>query len=198
MAVGGEPQGRSRVLFGVFRKHVQGRRTMKPCSSHSGSGFFLVVGLLLIAANTLEFFHGTHVAGSDATAATYSHGILHVSIPYHGLRFGGGRLILEVRDPENGIVGRAERRVETEVTMRNRGRKTSSWRRRSKWKTWFWHRLRYHFCLQRRGGGAGGHRVDFVMIIRMPVVHVLGQQFLSGGRTPAALRIIGYADSVCA
>ncbi len=69
-------------------------------------GFFFVVGLLLIAATLPEFFHGTHVAGSESPAATYSHGTLRVSIPYHGLRSGGGRLILEVLDPENGIVGR--------------------------------------------------------------------------------------------
>ena len=72
-------------------------------------GFFLVVGLLLIAATLPEFFHGTHVAGSESLAATYSHGILHVSIPYHGLRSGAGRLILEFWT-KNGIVGRSERR----------------------------------------------------------------------------------------
>jgi len=51
--------------------------------------------------------------GSESPAVTYSHGALHVTVPYHGLRSGSGRLILEVLDPENGIVGRSERLVET-------------------------------------------------------------------------------------
>lgn len=150
-------------------------------------GFFFVVGLLLIAATLPEFFHGTHVAGSESPVATYSHGVLHVNIPYHGLRSGGGRLILEVLDPENGIVGRSERRVET-------GNDAKSWQEDVKLAKAIdvddlvWHRLRYRFAYA--DGTAGPEGIESIsQIIRMPVVHVLGQQsYLAGGL--AAVRII--------
>ena len=44
-------------------------------------------------------------------AATYSRGNLSVSIPYHSVRSGGGRLVTEILDPEDHVLGRAEHTV---------------------------------------------------------------------------------------
>ena len=42
-------------------------------------------------------------------AATYTHGNLVVTIPYHGASEGSGRLVAELLDPEDNVLGRAER-----------------------------------------------------------------------------------------
>ena len=151
-------------------------------------GFFFVVGLLFIAATLPEFFHGTQAVGSESPAVTYSHGTLHVSIPYHALHSGAGRLILEVLDPEDGIVGRSERRVEI-------GDDKKSWQAVVKFLKTIdvddlaWHRLRYRF-IYNDGTAAGLECTESISeILRLPVVHVLGQQsYLAGG--PAAVRVI--------
>ena len=40
--------------------------------------------------------------GAQATVATYSEGVLHVSLPCHNLRPGTGQLRLEILDPDGG------------------------------------------------------------------------------------------------
>ena len=50
---------------------------------------------------------------AESPAATYSHGILRASIPYHATRTGGGQLTLEILDPEDHVVGRMQRQVNT-------------------------------------------------------------------------------------
>src|SRR6185436_7880259 len=68
---------------------------------------------LLIAATVIvQSFQPTRAASSTGGAASYSRGTLHLTLPYHAAREGGGLLIVEVLDPEDGVVGRAERNVE--------------------------------------------------------------------------------------
>ena len=47
-------------------------------------------------------------ANGKSLTVTWSHGALSVSIPYHAARAGSGRLVIEILDPEDQILGRAE------------------------------------------------------------------------------------------
>src|SRR5579872_4252359 len=50
---------------------------------------------------------------ADASAsATYSHGVLYLTIPYHGQQAGNGKLTMEVLNPEDEVLGRAEAHVD--------------------------------------------------------------------------------------
>jgi hypothetical protein len=70
----------------------------------------ITVALLTITAfATLQLFQ---VEGSSPSPiATYSHGLLHLSIPYHAAHAGTGRLKMEVLDPEDQVLGSAERQM---------------------------------------------------------------------------------------
>jgi hypothetical protein len=78
--------------------------------TNEGFWFFLIVGLLIVVVIvSVEPFQA---ANNNAVVATYSRGVLYVTIPYHAPRAGMGRLTLEVLDPEDEVVGRAERRLD--------------------------------------------------------------------------------------
>ena len=64
--------------------------------------FLLVAGVVFSPAH----------ARAEQVAATYTHGNLSVTIPYHSAHAGSGRLVAEILDPEDHILGRAERTVE--------------------------------------------------------------------------------------
>ena len=120
--------------------------------------------------------------------ATYSQGLLRVTIPYHALRAGVGRLTMEVLDPEDHVLARREQRVE--VTDRQ-GR----WQDEIKLdhalslEDLVWHRLRYWFEYDGAEHVATEGTESISEILRRPVVHILGQQsYLTGG--PAAVRVI--------
>src|SRR5256885_13804089 len=73
--------------------------------------FFAGAALVTTSLLFMPAFQGSP-AGGESAAATWSHGVLHVTIPYHGLHTGTGQLTVEVLDPEDEILGRSERRVE--------------------------------------------------------------------------------------
>src|ERR1700730_12447885 len=161
---------------------------MKASSPGNNAGFWflLIVGLLIIVVIvSVEPFQA---ANNNAVVATYSHGVLYVTIPYHAPRAGMGRLTLEVLDPEDEVVGRAERRLDiaggtgrwqTEVRLDKEPALDDL----------VWHRVRYRFEYgDRREVGLEGTE-SISQILRMPVVHILGQQsYLTGGL--AAVRVI--------
>src|ERR1700687_4329761 len=58
-------------------------------------------------------FQEFQAAGSELTAsATYVHGVLDLTIPYHAAHAGAGQLTVEVLDPEDQILGRVDQPVE--------------------------------------------------------------------------------------
>ena len=120
--------------------------------------------------------------------ATYSHGVLHMTIPYQALPRGAGRLTIEVLDPEDHVLGRREQRVE--VTERQ-----GQWQDEIKLDRWLslddlvWHRLRYRLEYDDTNNIALERTESISQILRRPVVHILGQQsYLTGGQ--AAVRVI--------
>jgi hypothetical protein len=49
---------------------------------------------------------------SRSITATYTHGIVHLTIPYHMTTVGQGTLITEVLDPDDRVLGRSEQHLE--------------------------------------------------------------------------------------
>jgi hypothetical protein len=104
--------------------------------------FILTVFLTIAAFVVLRPFQAS--GGAPATVATYSHGLLHLTIAYHAARSGAGQLTMEVLDPEDNVLGRAERQVDV---ARGNGR----WQDEIKLEKplpsddLVWHRVRYRF-----------------------------------------------------
>src|SRR5262249_9562192 len=124
----------------------------------------------------------------ESVAATYSQGSLRVTVPYAALHNGPGKLTVEVLDPEEKVLARAERQVEITTGK-------GQWRGELKPASapavgeLVWQRLRYRFEYDGQKDAALEGTESISEILRRPVMHILGQQsYLSGG--PAAVRVI--------
>jgi hypothetical protein len=124
----------------------------------------------------------------DSTAATYFRGSLHVTIPYQAARAGAGQLTIEVLDPEDKVVGRAQHAVNSTDGKGN-------WEEQVKLSKAIppddlvWHRMHYRFLYADGKSKAIEGMESISQILRTPVVHILGQQtYLTGG--PAAVRVV--------
>jgi hypothetical protein len=157
--------------------------------THRGPISIFVAGMIL--AGSLALILAQSQADSrdrGAVSAIYANGTLRVSIQHEAGRAGIGRLSVEVLDPEDRAIGRAERHVEI-------GTHAGNWRheitlpRSLATDDLVWHRLRYQFTYDREAAPAfhGIHSIS--QILRQPVVHVLGQQSYPSGGT-AAVRLI--------
>ena len=148
--------------------------------------FTFAVFLAIAAFVVLQPFQAS--GGAPSTVATYSHGLLNLSISYHASRAGSGRLTMEVLDPEDNVLGRAERHVEV---SEGQGRWQDEIRlpKPLPLDDLIWHRIRYHFEYDDRKT-AGVEGIESIsQVLRRPVMHILGQQsYLTGGL--AAVRVI--------
>ena len=147
---------------------------------------FFVAVFLIIAIVTVQPFQTA--SGASVTAATYSHGILHVTIPYRDAHSGAGTLTIEVVDPEDKVLGRSQHGADIAETR-------GSWQEDIKLDQALslddlvWHRVRYRFEYGDSKQAALEGAESISQILRMPVIHILGQQsYLSGGE--AAVRVI--------
>src|ERR1700692_2314188 len=148
---------------------------------------FLLTGplvLLLASGAFLSIAHGR----SEQLAAVYTRGNLSVTIPYHSTRSGSGRLVAEIIDPEDHVLGRVERTADI-------GTGDSSWQQVIKpekplrFEDIVWQRLRYRFEYADNQAPAIEGIGPISQILRRPVVHILGQtEYLAG--SPAAIRVI--------
>jgi len=150
--------------------------------------FFLVTSLLIACAAISVSLKGVQAAGGDSVGATYSHGIVHVTIPYRAPHGGAGQLSVEVLDPEDKVLGRSERRVEV-------GEGKGRWEEELKLAPavalddLVWHRVRYRFAYGDQKDAAIEGTESISEILRLPVVHILGQtSYLTGGE--AGVRVI--------
>ena len=155
----------------------------RPCNSW----WYLMV-ILLTAGMAVVLAEPSQTAKGNIAVVTYTHGIVHVTIPYHSVHSGEGKLTVEILDPEDKLVGRAE----TQISV---GEGNGRWQEEIRLDKALavddlvWHRVRYRF--EYEGGKAeeleGLESIS--QILRTPVVHILGQQsYLSGGA--AAVRVI--------
>jgi hypothetical protein len=147
----------------------------------------------IVCLTMLQSFQGTATADGESTAVTYSHGTVRVSIPYRAPHAGAGQLTVEVLDPDDQVLGRAEQRIAV-------GAGKGNWQQDLKLTKPMgidelaWQRLRYSFSYDGHQGEVAAIAAiegteSISQILRMPVVHILGQQsYLSGGQ--AAVRVI--------
>ena len=146
-----------------------------------------VVSLLvvLMAAALVKTFAGAEKTGEWAT---YSHGVLRVVIPYRAAQAGAGRLTAEVLDPENHVIGRTEKTVEV-VKGASRFRAEMKLDKAVPVDELVWHRVRYEFRYDDTKVETLEGVESISNILRLPVLHVLGQRsYLVGSR--AAVRLI--------
>jgi uncharacterized protein YfaS (alpha-2-macroglobulin family) len=127
-------------------------------------------------------------AGAPSSGTTFTHGTLSVAIPYQGARPGSGRLIAEIVDPEEHVLGRAERAIE--IAQGN-----GSWQQSIApakpiaFEDLVWERVRYRFEYSDKAIPAISGVESIASILRRPVVRILGQtEFLAG--SDAAIRIL--------
>ena len=162
---------------------------MHPLGQYSRSHkfwFFFLTSVLIIA--TVAIVRSIPAAAGDAPTATYTQGVLHVSIPFHATHSGSGQLTMEILDPEGNAAGRTEERIDI---AEGKG----LWQGEVKLEKplpledLVWDRLHYRFEYRDGKGEALEGTESISQILRTPVVHILGQQsYLTGG--PAAVRLI--------
>jgi len=146
----------------------------------------LAVFLTIVGVVSLQPFQASSHAPSPV--ATYSQGLLRVTIPYDALHPGAGQFTVEVLNPEDQVLGRTEQRVE--VTARN-GHLQSEVKLEKPLAVddLVWHRVRYRFEYDDAKKPAVEGTESISSILRRPVVHILGQQsYITGGQ--AAVRVI--------
>jgi uncharacterized protein YfaS (alpha-2-macroglobulin family) len=159
-------------------------------NQYKNSVSFVIVILAVLLTITsfvaLQPFQAS--GGGPSTVATYSHGLLHLIIPYHAIHAGTGQLTMEVLDPEDKVLGRAERHVEVAGGQ-------GQWQDEIKLDKplplddLVWHRVRYRFEYDDRQTTGLEGTESISQVLRRPVIHILGQQsYLAGG--PAAVRVI--------
>src|SRR5258708_7175263 len=149
---------------------------------------FWIAALAAVVGNILLLVQHFKTADGKTAVVTYSRGVLHVSIPYHAERAGGGKLTVEVLDPEEQVLGRAE----TQAAI---GEGYGRWQedirvdRALSVDDLVWHRVRYRYEYDGGKAAAVEGTESISQTLRTAVVDILGQQaYLSGG--PAAVRVI--------
>src|SRR6266576_1908851 len=153
------------------------------------SNFWLcLIATLLTAGIAVVLFEPFQAAKGNTAVVTYTRAVLHVTIPYHAVHSGDGKLTVEVLDPEDKVLGRAE----TQVAI---GEGYGRWREDIRLDKALgvddlvWHRVRYRYVYDDKKAVALEGTESISQILRTPVVHILGQQsYLSGGA--AAVRVI--------
>jgi hypothetical protein len=127
-------------------------------------------------------------AGVPSLAATFTHGILSVTVPYHSAREGSGMLTAEILDPEDHVLGRVERTVTI-------AKGDGSWQqiiapaKPIAFEDLVWQRLRYRFQYEDKNVAPIAGVESISRILRRPVVRILGQsEYIAG--SDAAMRIL--------
>jgi hypothetical protein len=112
----------------------------------------------------------------QAVSATYTQGVLHVSIPSKGM----GRLTVDILDPEDRSIAHVDKQGSNASADVKLDRPIAT-------EDLVWHRLRYRFTSSANQTVEGTESIS--QILRMPVVHIIGQQsYLAGSK--AAVRVI--------
>ena len=144
---------------------------------------------LFLALTAIAVFAGR--GGRDEgpfVTATYSKGALAVTVPYHAPRAGRGRLVVEILDPEDRVLGRVEQSVDV---VRGDGslRQEVKFSQPLPFEDVVWERLRYRFAYSEESDAAFEGIRAISQILRRPVVRILGQNtYLAGAE--AAVRVI--------
>ncbi len=131
---------------------------------------------------------GAVSASAQQISAIYRHGSLAVTIPYHAAQAETGKLVAEILDPENHVLGRVEG---TEQTAAGGGiwEETIAPAKPLALEDLVWQRIRYRFEADGGKTPAIEGVESIAEVLRRPVVHVLGQkEYMAGSR--AAIRVM--------
>lgn len=163
---------------------------MEASEGHSKSSrlwlFLLPTILVITAVVTVPKFQAA--GGKPVAIATYTHGILDLTLPYHAAHAGAGRLTVEILDPEDNVLGRAERAVDIAEGNGSWLEKITLAKPMANDEL-VWHRVRYRFEYSDDKRTSIESTESISQILRTPVIHILGQQsYLAGGE--AAVRLI--------
>jgi hypothetical protein len=163
---------------------------MEDSNGHTAPSRFWFLSLLtLLIVTGLVAVQKFQAAGSESTAtATYAHGVLDLTIPYHAAHAGAGQLTVELLDPEDQILGRAAQSLDV-TEGKGQWEEKISLVKPLPVDELVWQRVRYRFEYS-DGKGTKIEGIESIsQILRRPVLHILGQQaYLAGGE--AAVRVI--------
>jgi hypothetical protein len=158
---------------------------MRPRRLHPTLRYFLSFALVLIAFTVAWSFGRVHAQPSEAA---YANGRLSVTIPYNAVSKGSGKLVAELLDPEDHVLGRSEAAV-------NVARGDGAWQQvitpdhPIPLEDIVWHRLRYRFDYNDANLAPIEGIESISEILRRPAVHIIGQtEYLSGSQ--ASIRVI--------
>ena len=124
----------------------------------------------------------------SSPVATYSQGMLRLTVPYDALHAGAGRFTVEVLGPEDQAIGHTEQQVR--ITARN-GQLQSvvGLEKPVAIDDLVWHRVRYRFEYDDAKQADLEGTESISQILSRPVLHILGQEsYVAGGQ--AAVRVI--------
>jgi hypothetical protein len=158
---------------------------MRSGRHHPALRYLLSFALVLIGVTVAWSFGRVQ---AEQTAATYAHGKLSVTIPYHAASRGSGKLVAELLDPEGHVLGHSE--TEADVAVGD-----GSWQQvivpgqPIAFEDVIWQRLRYRFDYYDTDLAPIKGIESISQILRRPVVHIIGQtEYLAGSQ--AAIRVI--------
>jgi hypothetical protein len=72
---------------------------------------FWIAAVLAACGIVILFAEPFETAGGKTAVVTYTRGVLHVTIPFHAVHSGDGKLTVEVLDPEDKVLGHAETQI---------------------------------------------------------------------------------------
>jgi len=156
-------------------------------SLNSRPSLRLLLPLILLVTGGILLVHARTQQPRQPSAA-YTRAGLSVSIPYHSTHSGSGRLLLEVLNPDDQVLGHINLLVEASSG-------NSTWQQNIPLSTPIsnddivWDRVRFRFQYNDTNLSPIAGIASISDIIRRPVVHILGQsQYLAGSE--AAIRVI--------
>jgi hypothetical protein len=172
-------------VLSVLLGEIMGNSDSRAASSKL---WLLLLPALLVVAAILTVQSDQAGTGEAVFSATYTRGVLDVTIPYQAARGGAGQLAVEVLDPEDQVLGSTEQDLDV-VEGNGQWRERIALARPLAVDELVWHRVRYRFEYRDGKSAEITGTESISQILRTPVIHILGQQsYLAGGE--AAVRVI--------
>ncbi|HUP04774.1 MAG TPA: MG2 domain-containing protein, partial [Bryobacteraceae bacterium] len=162
--------------------------TNRPTAATTARFWFCLTAVLFLIAAAGVAFRSVRAADGETVSAWYARGVLRVTIPYELPRAGAGRLTVEVLDPDDNVLGHAERDVDVGAG-KGRWREEIPFDKPPALEDLVWQRLRYSFAYGASPDTALMDTQSLSEVLKMPIVRILGQQsYISGAQ--ASVRVI--------
>jgi hypothetical protein len=84
----------------------------EPRWHRTAARFVVLLFVTFLTTATFLNWKVFEAAPSRSLRATYSNGVVHLTIPYRMSSVGQGQLVTEVLDPEDKVLGRSERQLD--------------------------------------------------------------------------------------